>query len=84
MKHLMLVLVTLAVVMTTVLTGGAWAMSDSANCVGQFSAFFAQNDEVHRSDIALDFAKNAQPAGQNVYRHVAQTHGTLEDCFAQN
>jgi hypothetical protein len=84
MKHLMLILVMLAVVMTTALAGGAWAVSDSANCVGQFSTFFAHSDEPHRSDVAQDFAKNAQPAGRNVYSHVAQTHGTLENCFDQN
>jgi hypothetical protein len=39
---------------------------------------------MHRSEVALDFAMNARPAGANVYSHVAKTHGTLEECFEQN
>jgi hypothetical protein len=52
--------------------------------VGQFSSFFAHGGfETHRSEVAQDFAKNAQPAGLNVYSHVADFHGTLEECFEQ-
>jgi hypothetical protein len=65
-------------------TGTAGAASDKAGCVGQFSSFFAHGGlETHRSEVAQDFAKNARPAGQNVYSHVAEFHGTLEECFDQ-
>ena len=65
-------------------TGTAGAASDRANCVGQFSSFFAHGGMgTHRSEVAQDFAKNAQPAGKNVYSHVAEFHGTLEECFDQ-
>jgi hypothetical protein len=57
---------------------------DQAGCVGQFSSFFAQGGGgTHRSDVAQGFAADAHPAGQNVYRHVAQGHGSLESCFEQ-
>lgn len=62
------------------------AVSDNAGCVGQFSRFFAHgggDTELHRSDLAQDFAHNARPAGANVYRHVAQLHGDLDSCFEQ-
>ena len=62
----------------------ALAISDSAACVGQFSKFFAQGGGgTHRSDVATDFAKNAHPAGLNVYSHYARLHGSVDDCFAQ-
>lgn len=55
--------------------------NEGASCVGTFSSFFAHDRlGLHRSDRALDFAHNAQPAGQNVYSHVAQFHGTLDEC----
>ena len=58
--------------------------SDQAGCVGAFSSFFAHDGfGMHRSAVALDFAKNAQPAGLNVYSHVAEFHGSLEACFEQ-
>ena len=58
--------------------------SDQAGCVGAFSSFFAHDGfGMHRSDVALDFAKNAQPAGRNVYSHVAEFHGSLDECFEQ-
>jgi hypothetical protein len=61
-----------------------WAASDNGGCVGQFSSFFAHGGGgMHRSEVAQDFAHNARPAGQNVYSHVAQFHGTLEECFEQ-
>jgi hypothetical protein len=64
--------------------GPASAVSDNAGCVGQFSSFFAQGGGgTHRSDVAQEFAHDEQPAGQNVYSHVAQFHGTLEECFDQ-
>jgi hypothetical protein len=64
--------------------GPASAVSDNAGCVGQFSSFFAQGGgDTHRSDVAQEFAHDAQPAGQNVYSHVAQFHGTLQECFDQ-
>lgn len=62
----------------------ALATSDNAGCVGQFSAFFAHNGlGMHRSDVATNFAQNARPAGANVYSHVAEFRGTLEECFDQ-
>jgi hypothetical protein len=64
--------------------GPVSAASDTAGCVGQFSSFFAHGGGgTHRSDVARDFAHNARPAGLNVYRHVAQFHGTLQECFDQ-
>jgi hypothetical protein len=64
--------------------GPASAASDNAGCVGQFSSFFAQGGGgTHRSDVAQEFAHDDRPAGQNVYSHVAQFHGTLQECFDQ-
>lgn len=58
--------------------------SDRADCVGQFSSFFAHGGGgTHRSDIATGFAADAHPAGLNVYSHVATGHGSLESCFEQ-
>ena len=57
---------------------------DRADCVGQFSSFFAHGGNgTHRSDIATGFAADAHPAGLNVYSHVATGHGSLESCFEQ-
>jgi hypothetical protein len=76
--------VVLALALATGMAGTAGAANDNAGCVGQFSSFFAQGGlGTHRSEVAQDFAKNAQPAGQNVYSHVAEFHGTLEECFEQ-
>jgi len=62
----------------------ALGISDQANCVGQFSNFFAHGGGgTHRSAVAQDFAHNARPAGANVYSHVAEFHGDLEACFDQ-
>ena len=58
--------------------------NDNAACVGQFSRFFAQGGGgTHRSAVAQDFARNAAPAGRNVYSGVAQGHGSLASCDAQ-
>ena len=58
--------------------------SDGADCVGQFSSFFAHGGGgTHRSDVAQGFAADARPAGLNVYSHVATGHGSLESCFEQ-
>jgi hypothetical protein len=58
--------------------------SEEASCVGTFSSFFAHDGlGIHRSDVAQDFAHNAKPAGRNVYSHVAQFHGSLDECFEQ-
>jgi hypothetical protein len=74
----------LALALAAGTAGTAGAASDKANCVGQFSSFFAQGGlGTHRSEVAQDFAKNTQPAGKNVYSHVAEFHGTLEECFDQ-
>ena len=59
--------------------------SDRADCVGQFSSFFAHGGGgTHRSDVAQGFAADARPAGLNVYSHVAEGHGSLEACFEQS
>jgi hypothetical protein len=64
--------------------GSASGASENAGCVGQFSTYFAHGGGgTHRSAIAVGFAHDARPAGQNVYSHVAQFHGTLEECFDQ-
>jgi hypothetical protein len=64
--------------------GPASAVSDNAGCVGQFSEFFAHGGGgTHRSEVAQEFAREDHPAGLNVYSHVAQFHGTLEECFEQ-
>ena len=83
MKKMTVIGATLAALIVPV--GNASAEpSDGASCVGAFSSFFAHNRfGTHRSDVAQDFAHNAQPAGRNVYSHVAQFHGSLEECFAQ-
>ena len=58
--------------------------ADGADCVGQFSSFFAHGGgDTHRSEVAQGFAHGSRPAGQNVYSHVATGHGSLDDCFAQ-
>lgn len=58
--------------------------NDNAACVGQFSRYYAQGGGgTHRSEVAQNFAKNARPAGANVYSNVAQGHGSLEECDAQ-
>jgi hypothetical protein len=58
--------------------------NERAGCVGAFSSFFAHDGfGMHRSGVALDFAHNAQPAGRNVYSHVAEFHGSLDECFEQ-
>lgn len=60
------------------------APAAAGSCVGQFSSFFAQGGfGTHRSIVAKAFAKDARPAGLNVYSHVAVGHGTLDDCFAE-
>jgi hypothetical protein len=65
-------------------TGAALGASENAGCVGQFSSFFAHGGGgTHRSEIAQQFAAEAHPAGRNVYSHVAQFRGTLEECFEQ-
>jgi hypothetical protein len=73
-----------ALAIAGVWAGPVSAASDNAGCVGQFSSFFAQGGGgTHRSEVARDFAHNARPAGLNVYSHVAQFHGTLQECFDQ-
>lgn len=58
--------------------------SHNAACVGQFSRHFAQGGGgTHRSEVAQSFAKNAQPAGLNVYSFVAQSHGSFAACDAE-
>jgi hypothetical protein len=74
----------LALALAAGTAGIAEGASDNAGCVGQFSSFFAHGGlGTHRSEVAQDFAKDAHPAGQNVYSQVADFHGTLEECFDQ-
>ena len=56
------------------------AASSQAGCVGQFSSFFAKQGE--RDEVAQNFNHNANPAGQ-VYSHVAEFHGSLQQCDDQ-
>jgi hypothetical protein len=83
MKRMIVIGATLAALVAPI--GNAAAQpNERAACVGTFSSFFAHGGfETHRSDVALDFAHNAQPAGRNVYSHVAEFHGSLDDCFEQ-
>jgi hypothetical protein len=76
-----ILLITTVVLAAAATAGPASPASDNAGCVGQFSTFFA--GQGLRDDVAQDFAHNARPAGQNVYSHVAQFHGSLEECFEQ-
>ena len=58
--------------------------ADGASCVGQFSSFFAHGGGgTHRSNVAQGFAHGSQPAGRNVYSHVATGHGSLASCSEQ-
>ena len=64
--------------------GASAAPNERADCVGAFSSFFAHGGfDTHRSEVAQGFAHDAQPAGLNVYSHVATLHGSLEVCFEQ-
>ena len=57
--------------------------NDRAGCVGAFSSFFAHDGfEMHRSEVAQHYAHDEQPAGK-VYSHVAEFHGSVEECFEQ-
>jgi len=54
-------------------TGPASAQGEQASCVGVYSSYYAHGGGgTHRSDVAQDFATNAQPAGRNVYSQVAR------------
>ena len=77
-----------ALAMLLALAGAPTALAaspdDGADCVGQFSTFFAHGGgDTHRSEVAQGFAHGARPAGLNVYSHVATGHGSLDDCFAE-
>jgi len=76
---------TVAIAVAPAAVAAAEVPTDAANCVGQFSRFFAQGGGgTHRSDVAQGFAHDSRPAGLNVYSHVAQGHGSLADCFAMS
>ena len=83
MRKMIVIGATLAALVAPI--GNASALpNDSASCVGTFSSFFAHDgDGMHRSDVAQFYAHNAQPAGQNVYSHVAEFSGSLAECLAQ-
>jgi hypothetical protein len=58
------------------------AASGNASCVGTFSTYYAKdNPDVHRSDVAHEFAHDARPAGA-IYSWVAGLHGDLDACIA--
>lgn len=81
-RHLAAMLLATSLLLASAVS--ALATSDNAGCVGQFSTFFAHGGMgTHRSDVATNFAQNARPAGANVYSHVAEFQGTLEECFEQ-
>jgi hypothetical protein len=83
MKKAIVMGATLAALAVPVGTAAA-EPSENASCVGAFSSFFAHGGfGTHRSDVAQNFAHNAQPAGRNVYSHVAEFHGSLDECFEQ-
>jgi hypothetical protein len=68
-----LVIATLVGVAAVAVTGSASAQSEQASCVGVYSSYYAHGGGgTHRSEVAQDFAKNAQPAGRNVYSQVAR------------
>lgn len=76
--------IVIALVGAPAAVAAADAPADAGSCVGQFSRFFAQGGlGTHRSLVAQGFAHGARPAGLNVYSHVAEGHGTLDDCFAE-
>ena len=83
MKKVIAIGATLAALVAPI--GNASAQpSESAGCVGAFSSFFAHNGlGMHRSEVAQGYAHNARPAGHNVYSHVAEFHGSLDECFEQ-
>jgi hypothetical protein len=78
MRKLMLAALVAAALATA---APASAADPRAGCVGQFSSYFASQGM--RDDLARDFAQGARPAGKNVYSHVAEFHGDLEECFEQ-
>jgi hypothetical protein len=81
MKRVIVIGATLAALAGPIGNASAQA-NERAACVGTFSTFFAHGGfGIHRSDVAQDFAHNARPAGLNVYSHVAQFHGSLDECF---
>jgi hypothetical protein len=82
MKKMIVIGATLATLAVPV--GNASAEpNERAGCVGAFSSFFAHDGfGMHRSEVAQNFAHNAQPAG-NVYSHVAEFHGSVDECFEQ-
>ena len=68
-----IIIVSLVSAVAIGLTGSASAQSEQASCVGVYSSYYAHGGGgTHRSEVAQDFAKNAQPAGQNVYSQVAR------------
>lgn len=82
MKRLIVIGATLAALAAPVANASA-EPNERAGCVGAFSSFFAHDGfGMHRSEVAQNFAHNARPAG-NVYSHVAEFHGSLDECLEQ-
>jgi hypothetical protein len=68
-----IVIVSLVSAVAIAVTGSASAQSEQASCVGVYSSYYAHGGGgTHRSEVAQDFATNAQPAGRNVYSQVAR------------
>ena len=67
-----IIIVSLVSAVAIGLTGSASAQSEQASCVGVYSSYYAHGGGTHRSEVAQDFAKKKQPAGQNVYSQVAR------------
>jgi hypothetical protein len=83
MKRMIVIGATLAALVAPMGNASA-GPNEGAGCVGAFSSFFAHNGfDMHRSEVALNFAQNRHPAGLNVYSHVAEFHGSLDECFKQ-
>ncbi len=77
----MLLITSAAVAAAAIFVSPVSAQSAEAGCVGQFSSYFAHQGM--RDDVAQNFATTARPAGQNIYSHVAEFHGTLVECFEE-
>ena len=82
MKRMIVIGATLAALVAPIGNASA-GPNEGAGCVGAFSSFFAHNGfDMHRSEVALNFAQNRHPAGF-VYSHVAEFHGSVDECFKQ-
>jgi hypothetical protein len=82
MKKMIVIGATLAALVAP-MGNAAAEPNEGAACVGAFSSFFAHNGfGIHRSEVAQGYAHGEEPAGRT-YSHVAQFHGSLDECFEQ-